>query len=82
MKEAGLIDFKCREPMLMVDALGEPRVRYTRVSYEGAHMVMTPEEATCYVQESQISGDETPYILIDTYLSEREFDELPEFDGF
>jgi hypothetical protein len=71
----------CR-PMLMFDALGEPRKRYVRISYEGAHMVMTPEEAQCFKEESEISGDETPYILTDTYLSEREFDDLPEFEGF
>ena len=70
------------QPMLMFDALGEPRKRYVRISYEGAHMVMTPEEAQCFKEESQVSGDETPYILTDTYLSEREFDDLPEFEGF
>ena len=73
----------CRDPMLaMVDAIGAPRIRYVRVSHNGAHEIMTPAQAECFIQESQISGDETPYILTETYLSEREFDDLPELEGF
>jgi hypothetical protein len=49
----------------------------------GAEFVsLTPEEAQCFKEESEISGDETPYILTDTYLSKQEFDDLPEFEGF
>jgi hypothetical protein len=70
------------QPMLMFDRQGNPRTRYVRISHNGAHMVMTPKEAQCFKEESEISGDETPYILTDTYLSAREFEDLPEFEGF
>jgi hypothetical protein len=72
----------CCEPMLMFDRLGNPRTRYVRISHNGAHMVMTPDEAQCFKEESEISGDETPYILTDTYLSKQEFEDMPEFEGF
>lgn len=72
----------CCEPMLMFDRQGNPRARYVQVSHDGAHLVMTPEEAQCFIEESQISGDETPYILTDTYLSKQEFEDMPEFEGF
>ena len=72
----------CCEPMLMFDRQGNPRTRYVRISYNGAHMIMTPSEDQCFKEESEISGDETPYILTDTYLSSQEFEDLPEFEGF
>jgi hypothetical protein len=75
-------DLELLPAAMMYDALGAPRKRYVRVSYEGSHMVLTPEEAQCFVEESEISGDETPYIRTDTYLSEREFEDLPEHEGF
>jgi hypothetical protein len=31
--------------MLMFDRHGNPRTRYVRISHNGAHMVMTPEDA-------------------------------------
>ena len=70
------------QPMLMFDRQGNPRTRYVQISHNGAAMVMTPEEAQCFKEESEISGDETPYILTDTYLSKQEFEDLPEFEGF
>lgn len=72
----------CLPNGVMFDMLGNPRTRYVRISHNGAHMVMTPEEAQCFKEESEISGDETPYILTETYLSAREFEDMPEFEGF
>ena len=79
--------FKTQEPVawickphgLMFDAMGDPRTRYVRVTLNGSHCVMSPTEGDNYVQES---GDDSDYIVTDVYLSEREFDDLPEHDGF
>ena len=67
---------------LMFDALGEPRTRYVRVSLDGSHCVMHPTEGDRYVQNAVEAGDESAYVVRDVYLSEREFDDLPEFDGW
>ena len=68
---------------LMFDALGEPRTRYVRVTLDGIHCVMHPSEGDCYVEDSRNAGDPDweRYIVRDVWLSEREFDSLPEFDG-
>ena len=67
---------------LMFDALGEPRTRYVRVSLDGSHCVMHPAEGDRYVHDAVEAGDESAYVVRDVYLSEREFDDLPEFDGW
>lgn len=69
----------CKPHGLMFDAMGDPRTRYVRVTLNGSHCVMSPTEGDNYVQES---GDDSDYIVTDVYLSEREFDDLPEHDGF
>ena len=82
--------FKTQEPVawickphgLMFDAMGDPRTRYVRVTLNGSHCVMSPTEGDNYVQDAKESGDDSDYIVTDVYLSEREFDDLPEHDGF
>ncbi len=68
--------------MLMFDAFGEPRTRYVRISLDGTHSVMRPEEGDAYLESARQNGDDSPYVVADVYLSEREFDTLPEFEGF
>jgi len=70
-----------REPY-MLDALGERRQRYVRVTLDGQHCVMRPCEGDGYVQVARDNGDDSEYIVSDVYLSEREFEALPEFGGF
>lgn len=72
----------CQINGLMFDALGEPRTRYVRVTLDGSHCVMHPSEGDRYLQDARAAGDESEYTVRDVYLSEREFDDLPEFDGF
>jgi hypothetical protein len=72
----------CQPDGLMFDALGEPRVRYVRVSLNGSHCVMHPSEGDRYVADAKGAGDESVYEVRDVYISEREFEDLPEFDGF
>lgn len=72
----------CQPNGLMFDALGQPRTRYVRVSLGGNHCVMHPSEGDSYLQEARDSGDESSYVVADVYLSEREFDDLPEHEGF
>lgn len=69
---------------LMFDALGQPRRRYVRVTLNGNHCVMFPSEGDCYVEDARNAGDPDweRYIVRDVYLSEREFEDLPEHDGF
>lgn len=67
---------------LKFDALGEPRTRYVRVSLDGNHCVMHPSEGDRYVEDARQAGDESPYVVRDVWLSEREFDDLPEHEGF
>jgi hypothetical protein len=69
---------------MQFDALGQPRTRYVRVSLDGNHCVMYPSEGDCYMQEARDAGDPDwkRYIVRDVWLSEREFEDLPEHDGF
>lgn len=66
----------------MFDAFGDPRTRYVRVSLDGRHCIMHPSEGDCYLKDARDSGDDSKYIVSDVYLSEREFEELADFDGF
>lgn len=67
---------------LMFDAFGEPRTRYVRVSLAGNHCIMHPSEGDSYLQDARDCGDDSEYTVADVYLSEREFGDLPEHDGF
>lgn len=72
----------CLPNGLMFDALGQPRTRYVRVSLEGNHCIMHPSEGDTYLQDARDCGDDSNYTVADVYLSEREFEDLPEHDGF
>lgn len=67
---------------LRLDAFGEPRTRYVRVTLDGAHCVMHPSEGDSYLKDARDCGDEGEYTVADVYLSERELEDLGEFDGF
>jgi hypothetical protein len=67
---------------LLRDAFGEPRTRYVRVSLDGNHCVMRPQEGDTYLADARQNGDDSPYDVADVYLSEREFNDLPEHEGF
>ena len=66
----------------MRDALGEPRTRYVRVTLGGSHCVMRAREGDRYLQDARDDGDDSEYTISHVYLSEREFEDLPEFEGF
>lgn len=68
----------CLPSGVMFDALGEPRKRYVRITHDGAHCIVQPDD----VKDMVDSEKPEDYTLTDTYLSEREFEDLPEFDGF
>jgi len=72
----------CQPCGLRFDAFGETRTRYVRVSLGGNHCVMHPSEGDRYLQDARDCGDESPYVVADVYLSEREFEDLAEHDGF
>jgi hypothetical protein len=82
---AGAVRFAgevCLPNGLMFDALGAPRTRYVRVSLGGNHCVMHPSEGDTYLKDSRDFGDDSAYVVADVWLSEREFEDLPEHDGF
>jgi hypothetical protein len=74
----------CQPMGLWFDAFGEQRKRYVRVSLYGNHCIMYPSEGDTYVQECKEGGDSDwdKYIVRDVWLSEREFEDLPEHNGF
>ena len=74
----------CQPDGLRFDAFGQPRTRYVRVSLNGSHCVMEPSEGDCYVEEARNGGDPDwdRYVVTDVYLSRREFEDLPDHDGF
>lgn len=68
---------------LYIDGMGEPRTRYVRVSLNGSnHCVMHPSEGDAYLADAKAAGDESDYTVRDVWLSEREFEDLPEHEGF
>ena len=77
-----LRESQCLINGLRFDAFGEPRVRYVRVSLSGNHCIMRPSEGDSYLQDARDCGDDSEYTVADVYLSEREFEDLPEHDGF
>ena len=74
----------CQPDGLRFDAVGAPRERYVRITLNGSHCVMHPSEGDCYVEDARNAGDPDweRYIVRDVWLSEREFDDLPEHNGF
>lgn len=74
----------CQAEGLKFDAFGVPRTRYVRVTLNRSHCVMHPSEGDCYVQDARDAGDPDweRYIVRDVWLSEREFEDLPEHNGF
>ena len=75
-------DEVCQPDGLRFDAFGELRKRYVRVSLGGNHCVMRPQEGDTYAADAHAAGDDSPYVVRAVYLSEREFEDLPEHDGF
>ena len=66
----------------MLDAFGEQRTRYVRVSLDGSHCVMHPSEGDTYLKDARDAGDSSTYVVTDVWLSEREFEDLDEHAGF
>ncbi len=78
----GLGGGMCLPNGLPFDQHGDPRVRYVRVSLHGSHCVMRPSEGDSYLQDARDEGDDSPYAVRDVYMSEREFEIMPEHNGF
>lgn len=76
------IEAICQPDGLKFDAFGEPRTRYVRVTLNGNHCVMHPSEGDTYLKDARENGDESNYVVRDVWLSEREFEDLPEHNGF
>jgi hypothetical protein len=69
----------CLPNGVMFDYLGNPRTRYTRVSLDGAHLILDDVQLA---EHKANATDPDEYTYSDVYLSQEEADALPEFDGF
>lgn len=69
----------CLPNGVMFDYLGNPRKRYTRVSLDGAHLILDDAQLA---EHKANATDPDEYTYSDVYLSQEEADALPEFDGF
>lgn len=69
----------CLPNGVMFDYLGNPRKRYTRVSLDGAHLILDDVQLA---EHKANATDADEYTYSDVYLSQEEADALPEFDGF
>lgn len=52
--------------------------RYAKLKYDGSFVIMTPSEAEDWLNDSP---DET-YVLEEVWMTERQYGNLPEFEGF
>lgn len=52
--------------------------RYAKLKYDGQFVIMTPSEAEDWLNDSP---DET-YVLEEVWMTERQYGDLPEFEGF
>lgn len=70
------IDQKCIVGGLPFDNEGNPRKRYVRITYDGIGCISEPEDVDA------MTDGEAGYVLEDVYLSEQEYEALPEFSGW
>ncbi len=52
--------------------------RYAKLSYDGQFVIMTPSEAEVWLDDC---WDET-YVLDEVWMTEKQYEDLPEFEGF
>jgi hypothetical protein len=74
------LTLKCLPHGVMFDAFGEQRVRYIRVVANGSTCICDEVNVREYKEDE--ARNPGSYVFEDVWLSEREFDDLPEFDGF
>jgi hypothetical protein len=69
----------CLPNGVLFDAFGRERKRYVRVTLDGSHLILHPNELAAFK-----ANEEEPerFTYTDVYLSPEEADALPEFDGF
>jgi hypothetical protein len=60
------------------DALFGRRKRFARVELDGSWLICPPEEVATYIDD----GDRDDYVVTYVYLTQRQLDALPEFEGF
>ncbi len=60
------------------DALFGRRTRYARVELDGSWVICPPEEVEAYID----GDDRGEYVVTYLHLTQRQFDALPEFEGF
>jgi hypothetical protein len=66
----------CIDPVLYPE-LTEPK-RFVRIEYQGTYCICKPDEAQDMIE----LGFEDEYTVTDVFMTQQEFDALPEFMGF
>lgn len=56
--------------------------RYVRVEHDGAKYLCEPSEAGAIVQSIRIDEQDADIQLTDVWMTEAQFDRLPEFQGY
>lgn len=73
------LTLKCLPNGLPVDKDGNPRIRWTRISYDGQWCICKPGDVEAMIGDAD---DPHNYKTEDVYLSQQEVDALPEFGGW
>ena len=55
--------------------------RYKRVSYDGSSFICLPEELAGMLEAHSEDGD-VKYEVSDVWMTDEEYERLPEFEGF
>jgi len=64
---------------LPFDRQGNERKQFVRISLDGTYCIMTPAEGEQFLREAEYPDD---YTVADVWMSQAEFDAMPEFAGF
>lgn len=56
--------------------------RYTKIELDGSYCVMEPREAEAMIADMSVDEQESDYKISDIYMTQEEFENLPEFQGW
>jgi len=56
--------------------------KYIRLEYDGTYCIMTPDDAMDYMDDCEYEKDAGEYKYEEIYLTQDQFEKLPEFQGF
>lgn len=72
-------DQKCIVDGVPFDKEGNPRKRFAKITYEGSWFICRSEESESMIGDVD---DRDAYIVEDVFMSQQEYEALPEFVGW